>query len=404
MSCLIKNATIWQWEGAASPRGSAYRIVSKKWIAVTKEGRFQVPSDTEAGAGAGAEAEAGLGADEDAYDVCIDAAGRLVLPGLIDSHIHVAMTGESVNFADLSGCRSVQQLADTLRTHIQTHPGLAWVIGVNWDQTKLGRYPTRHDIDSVSPGVKVFLWRACWHIGLCNSVALAALGISTEPNHAPSPPPGGVIDYDGSSVTGILRERAVEVIMQTVVLDKTDEEKTMHIRNGLAMCSRLGLTSVQTNDEAALGLYRALAAADQLPIRVFLTPTHTDIFGTPAAPITSIDPFRPAGLARGAETSSSGDLRCAESRLLAERVKIFGDGSLGAETAAMRLASATAAAGAADAADADAEADADVGAEARHRGVLMHRTGALRAMVGLARERGWRLEVHAIGDAAAEQV
>lgn len=125
--------------------------------------------------------------------------------------------------------------------------------------------------------MKVFLWRACWHIGLANSAALETCGISLE--GLPNPVAGGVIDHDGTSVTGILRERAVEMIMR-FVSNKSKEEKTMFIKNGLDMCLRFGLTCIQSNDEAATEVYDELVDNDQLPIRVFLTPTYHDIFGS----------------------------------------------------------------------------------------------------------------------------
>lgn len=69
-------------------------------------------------------------------------------------------------------------------------------------------------------------------------------------------------------------------------------------------------------------------------------------------------------------------------------MKIFSDGSLGAETAALRL-----------------ERDSSAAeSERTHKGVLMHKAEAMRCMIAVARSNGYRLEVHAIGDAAAEQV
>ena len=81
------------------------------------------------------------------------------------------------------------------------------------------------------------------------------------------------------------------------------------------------------------------------------------------------------------------DARAPSSRLLVDRVKIFSDGSLGAETAALRL-----------------PQDSAAPSEQTHKGVLMHKREAMRSMIAEARSNGYRLEVHAIGDAAAEQV
>lgn len=76
-----------------------------------------------------------------------------------------------------------------------------------------------------------------------------------------------------------------------------------------------------------------------------------------------------------------------DSRLTIERLKIFSDGSLGAETAAMRLID-----------------DDSAGQSAAHEGVLVHERLAMQEMISSAKNNGYRLEIHAIGDAAAEQV
>ena len=77
----------------------------------------------------------------------------------------------------------------------------------------------------------------------------------------------------------------------------------------------------------------------------------------------------------------------AASYLVVERVKIFADGSLGAETAALRTGS--------------SGSDGD---SSDHTGVLVHEAAALSDRVATARARGFRVEIHAIGDKAAEQV
>lgn len=69
--------------------------------------------------------------------LCPDAAGQLVLPGLMDAHLHVLMTGESAYYLDLQGCTSIAQLQRKLADHQEAHPELPWIVGVNWDQVDL---------------------------------------------------------------------------------------------------------------------------------------------------------------------------------------------------------------------------------------------------------------------------
>ena len=60
-----------------------------------------------------------------------------------------------------------------LAAHAAAHTASEWVIGILWAQQELGRYPTAADLDAAVSDRPVFLWRACWHIGCGNSMALA---------------------------------------------------------------------------------------------------------------------------------------------------------------------------------------------------------------------------------------
>jgi predicted amidohydrolase YtcJ len=249
-------------------------------------------------------------------------------------------------------------------------------------QTKLGRYPNRRDIDDLCGATNVFLWRACWHIGLANTNAIASCGINLD-----VPPPsvsGGEIEYDGFSLTGIFKEQAVQIVTQVAEQGSTAREKTAFIKKGLQMCLQYGLTSVHTNDEGSIAIYSDLTAADDLPIRVFLTPSHSEWSSDP-----SIRPLRAAGLEKGAPETAA--VSKSDTRLTIQRLKIFSDGSLGAETAALRIPAPT-----------DSEGPQPL--EPLHTGVLIHKTLDLREMVESADKAGFQLEIHAIGDAAAKQV
>lgn len=92
------------------------------------------------------------------------------------------------------------------------------------------------------------------------------------------------------------------------------------------------------------------------------------------------------------------------SRLLMERVKIFSDGSLGAETAALRVFPKPSASSGADSASVSTSCDASAGFKSNEKGVLVHEKSALTSMLADAYRAGYRVEVHAIGDAAAEFV
>jgi predicted amidohydrolase YtcJ len=125
MRLLIRNASVWKWD---APVGGELRwrygfsLLYHSWLAVDAEGRLHLPISDEPTP------------DEGNFEAVLDAKGLVVLPGLMDAHIHVSGTGESLNFLDLKTCESIGQFQAMLKEHIAQHSHLKWVIGVNWDQ------------------------------------------------------------------------------------------------------------------------------------------------------------------------------------------------------------------------------------------------------------------------------
>lgn len=311
------------------------------------------------------------------YDKIIDCNNQLVISGMIDSHIHVSMLGESKNFLNLKSCRSIEDIQDLLRLHCYKHQDISWIIGINWDQTDIGRYPNRYDIDSICNDRPVFLWRACWHIGVANTLALEKANIFQRILNSDKVI-GGVIDVNENNIpTGILKERAVELITSISSI-KSDNELENFIIEGLDICKQYGLTSVQTNDESSLHIYKKLEKEKKLPIRVFLTPNYSDLYkDTSSGGLINVKPL-------SASILCGDDIR--NIKLTYDRIKIFSDGSLGAETAAIRKVSN------------ERTNDDD------YSGVLIFPKDILVDMMMKSMQLGFRLEVHAIGDAAAEKV
>jgi hypothetical protein len=267
----------------------------------------------------------------------------------------------------------------------------------------MGRYPTRFDLDKIEgcEGVPILLWRACWHIAVLNTKAMKLCGLLNEEGEL-SPhfrqPDGGVVDLmeeEGKkTATGIIRERAVEVAIAAMGSKSKDERKKF-ILDGLRTCLSCGLTGVQTNDEACYESYVEMASRegdDRLPMRVFLTPTIKEIDENEARPCQLIR-------FKGARH----DVENVGARLTAERVKIFSDGSLGAETAAIRV-EANTPVGFLTANTEEAASSSSSSSSDSYNGVLIHSTHSLVTQIRRARAMGWRVEVHAIGDASAEQV
>jgi predicted amidohydrolase YtcJ len=195
MAKVFVNSKIWQWGTATA-----------QWMRVDDAGKIvQVGSGSPT---ASSEREA-------AQEEVVDLGGALVLPGLHDAHMHAYFLGESAEFLNLADCSSFDDFSDRLRNYDAMYPQKAWIVGFGWEQDKLSRYPSRHDLDAVVADRPVILHRACWHIAVANTKALEIAGIdvhSSEPHVLAS----GAIDVDSCGATGILREAAVEMVTKHI--------------------------------------------------------------------------------------------------------------------------------------------------------------------------------------------
>lgn len=286
----------------------------------------------------------------------IDLQQQLVLPGLHDSHIHVHSLGRFLSRLSLKKVGSIEEIKTKLQDFSKDNQS-EWIIGGGWDQDYMedGRYPNRIDIDDVVSDKPVLLYRGCNHIGLVNSKGLEIIGITKETDD----PHGGKIDRDeDNQATGILRETALSLVAPFIKNVEASYKKE-HIKKGLAECLKTGLTAVHTNDAKAWKYYAELEEAGELPIRVFLTVPYDELGEeeTPAA------------------NQQQGMLRC-------QRVKLFADGSLGAETAALR----------------------EPYSGTQNYGILILQPDEMKEKVAKSHQLGYQLEVHAIGDWAAEIV
>ncbi|UCD39459.1 MAG: amidohydrolase family protein [Candidatus Bathyarchaeota archaeon] len=117
----------------------------------------------------------------------IDLAGKTVVPGFIDTHVHVRGFGHFLIGVNLRGIGSVDEMQRLLQERVQKTPKGKWIVGRGWDQEKFRekRYPTRWDLDEAAPDNPVFFTRVCGHICVVNSKALKSADI-TRDTTAPS--------------------------------------------------------------------------------------------------------------------------------------------------------------------------------------------------------------------------
>ena len=111
----------------------------------------------------------------------VNLRGRVVLPGFIDSHCHLAKYGLVQLGLDCKARRisSIGDLQAALAATAERLPPGAWIRARGYDHKRLAerRHPTRWDLDSVVPDHPIHLVRVCGHIAVANSLALDRAGI-----------------------------------------------------------------------------------------------------------------------------------------------------------------------------------------------------------------------------------
>lgn len=144
----------------------------------------------------------------------LDLQGMTVLPGLIDSHVHLMDLGLSLLSTELRGVRSISELQDRIRAAARDAKKGDWIIGRGWDQELLKekRYPTRWDVDEASPSNPVVLIRICSHACVANSLALHAAKVLAAKEFK-----GGRMETDSQGrPTGVFFDSAMREVLQAI--------------------------------------------------------------------------------------------------------------------------------------------------------------------------------------------
>ncbi len=156
----------------------------------------------------------------------IEAKGRSITPGLIDTHAHLAMWGlYSTRYIDLSYPKvdSIKKLVEVVREGASKRDKGEWILGRGWNHALYpeGRQPSRWDLDQATEAHPVFLWHTSGHMAVANSMALKLAGIDERTRD----PVGGVIERDERGVpTGVLVEKpAIDLVARIIPKPSIDE-------------------------------------------------------------------------------------------------------------------------------------------------------------------------------------
>lgn len=200
----------------------------------------------------------------------IGLGGRFVLPGIVDSHAHLAMFGEALGKVQLRDCASLAEIQDRLRAAREADPDAKHILGASWLFDAVGdEHPTKEMIDEVVPDVPVYLDANDLHSGWLNSAALEAVGITDS---SPDPIGGKIARNPDGSATGMLYETAYTQYVWGVLGDSaTQDEVIGHLEAGFAGFLSDGVTSVtdMALDPGSVAALRAIIARDgRLPFPI----------------------------------------------------------------------------------------------------------------------------------------
>lgn len=254
----------------------------------------------------------------------IDGTGKMVLPGLIDSHVHPVWGGKSFTEVDLGDAGSRREFQQALRAFRAAHPKARHITGGGWVKENFaGASPRKAWIDEVVSDIPVLLEDHFGHSALANSRALALAGLDASSED----PPGGHFERDPQTgeLTGLIREdAAIGVIGEQLGADSL-AARTDALRQALAYLNRNGITSFMTAYMVGEPLGQSfveLHAQGELSARTTLS-----FKVTPDVPLEQI---LPAMQARRAELEAIDP-----PFIRADRAKLFLDGVVLSHTAAM---------------------------------------------------------------------
>ncbi len=199
----------------------------------------------------------------------IDAAGRTLLPGLIDSHYHLLWGSLRLDNIQGEGLSSYAELTEAVRAYAQAHPDRPWLMGngLIYPIGPDGQILTRHHLDAIIADRPLALMAFDYHTMFANTHALELAGLL----HGAECSPGSeiVMGPDGLA-TGELREPgAFGRIYELAPAPDAARQRAL-LRQGLAQAARYGLTSVHNmnGDLNELACYADLEAAGELTLRV----------------------------------------------------------------------------------------------------------------------------------------
>ncbi len=247
----------------------------------------------------------------------IDLTGKTMLPGLTDAHHHLSGVGFREMTLNLEGVNSLEEFLAKVKARVdEKRPG-EWVTGRGWIETfwKPPVFPTRWDLDKISPNNPVFLDRADGHGAIANSQALKIAGVDKNT----ASPFGGEISKDKQTgePNGMMLDAAQDLVQRHIpAITAADAERAVFL--GVQRDVQLGWTQVQDpgGSYAEVEIFKKLHDEGKIKLR---------IYKALSAPGAEAQRLMRDGAIIGAD----------DYHLTVRTLKLYADGSLGSRSAAL---------------------------------------------------------------------
>jgi predicted amidohydrolase YtcJ len=291
----------------------------------------------------------------------IDAAGRLVVPGFIDTHVHFVDGGFRLASVQLRDAKTRDEFVSRIEAFARTVPEGTWITGGDWDHSLWGgELPRREWIDAVTPNHPVWINRLDGHMALANSAALKAAGVTRAAKDVEG---GEIVRDPRGEPTGLLKDNAMGLVDRAVP-EPSDDMRDRALAAAMQYVAEQGVTSVHN-----MGTWSDL---DTFARAWKAKGLNTRIYGV--VPLATWERLRDVVARKEFGGSGHGD-----DWLRVGGLKGFVDGSLGSHTAAFH----------------EPFDDAP-----KDRGLLVNTEADLYRWISGADKAGLHVMVHAIGDRA----
>jgi predicted amidohydrolase YtcJ len=200
----------------------------------------------------------------------IDLKGNTVVPGMTDSHYHLSGVGAREMTLNLEGIASLEDFLAKIKERVERAKPGEWITGRGWIETfwKPPVFPTRSDLDKVSPNNPIVLTRADGHASVANSAALKVAGVDKNTAN----PFGGEVMKDRATgePAGMLLDSAQGLVRRHVPpTTRADEEQAILL--GVKRSIELGWCQIQDagGSYGDVDLMKKLYDAGKIKLRIY---------------------------------------------------------------------------------------------------------------------------------------